>query len=289
MNNLKITDVRIHPGDSAFLLDDGSTAILYDTGFGFTGEALAEKVAEKLGSRPLDYLFLSHSHYDHVLGSCAVLRKFPDAKVIAGSYTADVFRREGALRKMRELDEKFAARCGITDYTASTDNLRVDITVNDGEEIHAGTQNFRVLELPGHTKCSIGFYHEAQKILIASETLGVYDGTDTIVPTFLVGVHDTLNSIDKVLDLKIDRILIPHNGLISREATEFFLANMKPRAIEAANFFAIRIKKGLSTEQIVEDFKQTYRKKYVAEAYPEDAVNLNASLMTELVRREFAL
>ena len=35
MNKLSITDVRIHPGDSAFLLDDGQTAILYDTGFGF--------------------------------------------------------------------------------------------------------------------------------------------------------------------------------------------------------------------------------------------------------------
>ena len=29
--NLKITDVRAHPGDSAFLIDDGETAILYET------------------------------------------------------------------------------------------------------------------------------------------------------------------------------------------------------------------------------------------------------------------
>ena len=119
MNNLNITDVRIHPGDSAFLLDDGQTAILYDTGFGFTGEALAKKLREKLGNRPLDYLFLSHSHYDHVLGSCAVLREYPDAQVVAGSYTADVFQREGALRKMRELDEKFAARCGAAQHAGA--------------------------------------------------------------------------------------------------------------------------------------------------------------------------
>jgi len=289
MNKLNITDVRIHPGDSAFLLDDGCTAILYDTGFGFTGAALADKIEKMLGSRYLDYIFLSHSHYDHVLGSTAVLKKYPESKVIAGSYTADVFQRSGALKKMRELDEKFAVRCGIADYVSSTEGLRVDITVNDGDIIEAGALRFRVMELPGHTNCSIGFYNAEHKLLIAAETLGVYDGTDTIVPTFLVGVHSTLSSIDKVQNLDIHRILIPHTGLISEDATKFFLANMKQRAVEAAEFFAERIKKGMSDVQIVEEFKQTYRKKYVAEAYPEDAVNLNASLMTALVRREFGL
>ena len=44
MRQLKITDVRPMSGDSAFLLDDGKTSILYDTGFGFTGERLAENV-----------------------------------------------------------------------------------------------------------------------------------------------------------------------------------------------------------------------------------------------------
>lgn len=32
---LTITDVRAVPGDSAFLIDDGKTALLYDTGFAF--------------------------------------------------------------------------------------------------------------------------------------------------------------------------------------------------------------------------------------------------------------
>ena len=37
INSLKITDVRENPGDGAFLIDDGKTAIVYDTGFAFTG------------------------------------------------------------------------------------------------------------------------------------------------------------------------------------------------------------------------------------------------------------
>ena len=86
MNDLKITDVRVQKGDSAFLIDDGETAILYDTGFGFTGYGVAENIRAVLGERKLDYIFLTHSHYDHALGSAYILRRYPDAKVAAGAY-----------------------------------------------------------------------------------------------------------------------------------------------------------------------------------------------------------
>ena len=102
--NLTITDVRALPGDSAFLIDDGQTAILYDTGFGFTAERLAENIRDILGERTLDYIFLTHSHYDHVLGSCYLLRVYPDAKVVAGEYVKKIFSKPTAREKMRALD-----------------------------------------------------------------------------------------------------------------------------------------------------------------------------------------
>lgn len=57
INNVKIIDMRVVPGDSGFLLDDGETSILYDTGFAFTGEALAKNVKDYLQNRNLDYIF----------------------------------------------------------------------------------------------------------------------------------------------------------------------------------------------------------------------------------------
>ena len=44
MRPIQITDVRVVPGDSAFLIDDGTTAVLYDAGFAFTGMAIAENI-----------------------------------------------------------------------------------------------------------------------------------------------------------------------------------------------------------------------------------------------------
>ena len=116
MNELQISDLRVHPGDSGFLIDDGETAILYDSGFGFTGEQLALKIKKLLNDRKLDYIFLSHSHYDHALGCAWVLKFYPEAKVVAGEYTAEIFQRQSARVRMMDMDRKLAEKCGITQY-----------------------------------------------------------------------------------------------------------------------------------------------------------------------------
>ena len=112
MKDIKIIDMRVQPGDSAFLIDDSETAILYDSGFGFTGFALAEKLKNYLGRRPLNYIFLTHSHYDHALGSAYVLVSYPEAKVTAGVYAAAALAREKVRQSMKQLDNSVARTFG---------------------------------------------------------------------------------------------------------------------------------------------------------------------------------
>ena len=133
MVDLKITDVRPMSGDSGFLIDDGKTSILYDTGFGFTGDKLCENVKKILGSRKLDYIFLTHSHYDHALGTVYVQKEYPDAVVVAGEYAAKIFEKPSAKSTMRSLDRKFARKCGVYEYEDLIDNLKVDVAVKDGD------------------------------------------------------------------------------------------------------------------------------------------------------------
>ena len=209
---INIYDVRCHKGDSAFLVDDGKTSILYDSGFGFTGYAVAENVKKILGERKLDYIFLTHSHYDHALGSAYVLEYWNDATVVAGAYAADIFSRDGAKKLMRELDGKFAAECGVGEYEFLGDKLRVDVKVQDGDIIKAGGMTFEAVALPGHTKCSFGFYCKDEKLLLSSETLGVYDGDETVIPSFLVGYGMSLESMEKIKKYDIDTIIYPGHG-----------------------------------------------------------------------------
>lgn len=286
MTDIKITDVRALPGDSAFLLDDGKTSILYDTGFGFTGFQVAENIRKVLGSRPLDYIFLTHSHYDHALGSAYIAKCYPHAQVVAGEYAGKIFSKPSARERMRELDREWARANGVEAYADLADDLRVDIPVNDGDWLDCGDLRFLVVALPGHTKCSIGFYLAEKKLLLGSETLGVYFGQGTYLPSCLVGYQMTLESFQRARKLEIAGILLPHYGPVYGELAKAYLENSQRVTVETAQTILAMLGAGSSKEEILEHFTETVYSDNVKPVYPVDAFRLNTGIMIDLIAKE---
>lgn len=286
MKNIKITDVRALPGDSAFLIDDGKTTIMYDSGFAFTGYKVADKIKEILGKRELDYIFLTHSHYDHALGSVYAKKYWKNAKVVAGEYASKIFAKPTARAVMRDLDGKFAEKNGVKEYEDLIDDLSVDIAAKDGDIIKAGDMEFQVISLPGHTKCSVGFYCKEKKLLLGCETIGVYNGTDDVVPSYLVGYEMTVNSIDRVSQLDIENVLIPHFGLIDKETTKLYLKKARESAVEVAEKITSMLKENTSKEKISNWFMDRFYNGYIKDIYPIDAIKLNTGITIDLIERE---
>lgn len=286
MHDLTITDVRALPGDSSFLIDDGKTAILYDTGFAFTGYRVAENIQKVLGNRQLDYIFLTHSHYDHALGSAYVAKVYPGAKIVAGEYAARIFGKPTARNAMREMDRKAALAQGIREYEDLIDALRVDIAVNDGDIISCGDLRFTVIALPGHTKCSVGFYLSEKGLLLGTETLGVYFGEDTYLPSYLVGYEMALASIQRARQLPIKGILLPHYGAVGKAEAEKYLEAGEKAARETAHIILKRLQAGQSHEQIAAYLETVQYKENVAPSYPLDAYRLNTKIMIGLIEKE---
>lgn len=282
--SIKITDVRAIKGDSAFLVDDGKTAILYDSGFGFTGFKVAENIKKELNGRNLDFIFLTHSHYDHALGSAYVLEKFKDAKVVAGEYAEKIFKKSSAKALMRELDRKFALKNGIEKYEDLADNLTVHITLKDGDKIKAGDMTFTALNLTGHTKCSIGYYLESEKLLLSTESLGVYVGEGVVVPSYLVGYEMVIDSIKRVKSLDVEKILVPHYGVIEKKEAKAYLEEAYKSAVETA-FEIKEILKTSTKEAAVKYFVNKFYNEKVKEIYPKDAMLLNTSITVDLIEK----
>ena len=291
MLKFKIHDVRALPGDSAFLIDDGETSILYDSGFAFTGYRVADNIKNILGKRKLDYIFLTHSHYDHALGSVYVKKYWPEARVCAGEYAAKIFEKPSAKRLMRELDGKFAAENGICDYEDLIDDLSVDIPLKDGDKIKAGKMEFTAVALPGHTKCSIGYYLADEKLLLGSETLGVYYCEGEVTPAFLIGLDVTLSSIKKAQAMDIENILLPHFGLADKEHTAYYLREGEKCMVSTAEDIADILRKGESDPVAAENaaleyFKNRFYRGYVINTYPPAAMELNTKIMINIVKKE---
>lgn len=169
-----------------------------------------------LGGR-LKYIYLTHCHGDHI-GGVTSLREKMGGKILIHRDDA-----EG-------LNDK---NINLTEYIGIENNiyLEADSRVDDGDLIHLGNLEFKVIHTPGHTKGGSSLYQEKEKLLFSGDTLfrGTWGRTD--LPTSDFGqIIDSITN--KLMILPDDTIVYPGHGkstMIGDEKPIYL--ELKPRKI----------------------------------------------------------
>ena len=285
----RICNVGPVAGGEAFLLLNDRVSLLFDTGFGCGGDLLVSRLEKELGGRTLDYIFLSHSHYDHAPGSAWCTARWPGCRVVAGKKTQSVFRRPGAVATMRRLDQAASVKFGIASSEDRFDNLRVDITLDDGESVTAGDLTVELLLLPGHTNCSVGYWFPGCGLLLSSESVGVFiEGSDKVGSALLTGFEDGLRSIRRCMDLPIRHLCIPHCGMIHWNDCSVFLENSLACCIGARDTLLAAHRAGADIEELRRMLKSMWYVGRSREIQPEEAFDENSGYVVDTILREYA-
>ena len=281
-----LTNVGAMSGSDAFLLvTPGKTALL-DSGFSFCAKQMLDNIARVLGKRSLDYVLLTHSHYDHASGSVYCRKRWPKVQIVGSAHTARVLAKDSARRLMRQLNDSAAREQGVTDYEDLLSELDIDLIVSEGDMIDLGSMHLNVLELPGHTRCSIGFYAEAEKLLLGCETLGVPIGPRLVMPCCLVSYGDSLRALERVAKLDIQSLLLPHTGLLQGDACRQFLTDSRYWLEEAHRRIREANAAGKSEADLIQLFKDLFYTELARQKQPEKAFDLNASYTIPLMLNE---
>lgn len=278
-----LSNVGALPGSDAFLLvTEGKTALL-DSGFSFCAEQMLDNIARVLGDRKLDYVLLTHSHYDHASGSVYCRKRWPEVLIAGSAHTARVLAKDSARSLMRQLNASAASEQGVTNYEDLLSELKVDLVLAEGDEIDLGTIRLKVLELPGHTRCSIGFYSEKARLLLGCETLGVLSAPRLVMPCCLVSVQDSLQAIERVAKLDIESLLLPHSGLLQGKACQQFLKDSSGWLAETGKRLREAHAAGRSEADLRQMFKDLFYTDLARQNQPEKAFDLNASYIIPLL------
>jgi glyoxylase-like metal-dependent hydrolase (beta-lactamase superfamily II) len=261
---LEIIPVTACTGAECYLLVSESRGFLVDTGYAFCADVAVRNIARALGDRRLEYILLTHSHYDHVGGLSAVRRAWPEAEVVASIYAENVFARSGARNMIRSMDDKAAAKCGKPaareDFTA---DLIVGRVVKEGDVLTAGDTSISVMETPGHTKCSLSYYFREDDLLVLSESAGTRHGSNTAASAFIVSYRDSVETIKRAQSMAPRRILISHAGPESGDDAAQYLKDALAATETAAEWILAEHGLGKSVDEIA--------RAYVAEFYEKRA------------------
>ena len=175
-----------------------------------------DKIVEMLNilEAKLKYIYLIHCHGDHISG-VSELQKIMGGKVLIHRDDA-----EG-------LNDKSINLTQIIDMPEI--ELEPDSRVNDGDLLHIGEIEIKVIHTPGHTQGSSSLYCEREGLLISGDTLfrGAWGRTDVPTSSF----PEIINSITNILmTLPDETIVYPGHGKSTKigEEKPIYL-ELKPR------------------------------------------------------------
>lgn len=211
---LKRLKVQTPLGESTncYVVVDEETkeAMVIDAG----GEA--DKIIEMLDvlEANLKYIYLTHCHGDHI-GAVQELKNKKGGKLVIHRDDAD---------GLKDKDISLTGYIGMADVI-----LEADSRVDDGDTIHLGNLEFKVIHTPGHTKGGSSLYCKREKLLFSGDTLfrGTWGRTDLPTSSF----EEIINSITKkLLILPDETIVYPGHGksTLIREERPIYL-ELKPR------------------------------------------------------------
>ncbi len=262
-------------GGDCFLIRGKGANILVDSGFAFSAKAASDKIKAELKGEALDYILLTHSHYDHAMGIAHLRKAFPGVKVIGSEYCDYILRKPTARKKMQEMDDFAAKAYGHSASESLTDGLYCDITLKDREEIRLGEEKVKAVALPGHTRCCMGYLFTDEGMLVSCETLGIYADDSLVFPGCLIGYKITLESIEKALSLGTKELLIPHSGYLYGKDISDYLTASKKATDDCKRLIVEAHKRNKDFDGIVEEYKQKYYSEKIAKSYPEHALMAN--------------
>ena len=144
----------------------------------------------------------------------------------------------------------------------------------------------RVIDLPGHTHCSVGFFLEEHKLLLGTETLGGYFGQGNYCPSFLVSYEKTLESFDRAAELNPEHVMIPHYGVVHGEDVKNYLKDSKAATVATAEKVIEIFRNGGTEEDALSHFRYVVYNETIASVYPLDAFMLNSGIMVKLIQKE---
>jgi len=181
-----------------YLIRFGDKAVLIDSGCGEAHEMLVENISQVLPPDvDIEYLFLTHCHYDHTGGAQKVRERY-GCKIVAHELDT-VYLEKG--------DNQVTAAAW---YDAQMNPLKIDWVIKEkAETFRVGSGRVIAHHCPGHSPGSVVYLvaFGPVKVLFGQDVHGPLD------PSLLSDRDDYRNSLNFMLDLDADILCEGHFGI----------------------------------------------------------------------------
>ncbi|MBW2249988.1 MAG: MBL fold metallo-hydrolase [Deltaproteobacteria bacterium] len=211
----------------------------------------------KIEEKKIQQIIILHSHFDH----CGVVpffkRRWTWAKITASQRAKELLAAPNVIETIEFMNQALLKEKGREDQAKDLrlefTGINVEEVVKDDDIISCGDLTIEIIEVPGHSSCSIAAYVPEEKAMFASDAGGIPFG-DQIFTCANSNFDKYQESLKKMVGYEIDVYLAEHYGArTGKDANSFLKRSMdfakEARAILEASYARTKdVKK--STEEI---------------------------------------
>ena len=203
----KVTDRILLLGQKescVYILKGESEYALLGGGMSYIVPDVIEQLKDfNVEEKKINRIMILHSHFDH----CGIVpffkRRWPWVKVTASARAKELLSNPKVVESIEFLNQILLAEHGrekqAQELGLEFSGLDVEEVVAEGDLITCGDLSMEVIDVPGHSSCSIAVYVPREKAMFASDAGGIPFG-DKVFTAAIIH-HQDLIKTSKILDI----------------------------------------------------------------------------------------
>ena len=235
-------------------------------------------------------IFILHSHFDH----CGIVpffkKRWPWATVTASEKAKSLLSAPKIIESIAYLNNKLIGKYGrgkeAEELGLTFEGIAVEETANEGDVIACGDRSINILEVPGHSTCSIAAYVPEEKALFASDAGGIPKG-DKIFTAANSNFDLYQQNLQRMAELEIEVYFAEHQGAMTGKDAREYLSKSMVSAAETRQLIENSYKNTRDEKKSTEEMTDLLLKKYSVDFIPRDIFKIVVGQMVHYIAKQY--
>ena len=234
-------------------------------------------------------MIILHAHFDH----CGIIpffkKRWPWAVVAGSGRARTLLSTPKVVQSIAQLNQFLIASAGKEDAARRLGidfpGITIEQVLTDGETLTCGGVLLEVLEVPGHSSCSIAVYMPDDKALFASDAGGIPFG-DAVFTAANSNFDQYMASLDKMAGQDVDIHLAEHYGARTGADGREFLTKAKASAIGTRRLLEDSYARTRDIEQSTREITGMMMADSPVDFFPQEVIALVVGQMLAYIARQ---
>ena len=272
-----------------YLVDGDRESVVIGGGMAYIAPDLIEQLRTfSVDEKKVKQVVILHSHFDHCGLVPFMKKRWPWVMVSASRRAKELLSDSRVSESIGSMNHLALVKAGVEkaadEMGFGFTGVEVEEVLGEGDRVQCGDLNLEVIEVPGHSSCSIALYLREEKALFASDAAGVRYG-DYYMAAGNSNFDFFQQSLEKMSRLEVEVLLGEHFGAFDGKEGRGYLQKAMEEARKTRRLIEESYRRTGDVDRSTEEVTRTFLSGAPRDFLPPEVLRLVAGQMVRYIAK----